>query len=385
MEHKTFKFQVEAADDATGEWRGYAATFRQKPDLAGDIIDPGAFAKTIRDNNGEFASFFPPHDIKSPVGMVKVEEDSKGLHVVGRLVRGVQKADEVLLLMRAGVVKTMSIGYDTVKREFVGSVRHLKEIRLMDVSPVPGNLAADNMAVITSVKTATTFDDLPLANRDVAWDATAAERQVRAWAGGESPNFDKYSRAFMWFDSADPELFGSYKLGFAGISGGRLTAIPRGIFAVAGVLMGARGGVNIPDADQAKVRTHCEQYYAKMRSQWNDDTIVAPWNKKSGDAPDEETDEEMNEVKAGRVLSAASMEKIQAALDALRVLLESATVQEEPGKSHSPGQDALDEATEANAMLDSIGAEMESSYLNDAANRIDRLLERISQEVTESV
>jgi len=46
-------------------------------------------------------------------------------------------------------------------------------------------------------------------------------------------------------------------LQFADVIGQTLTAMPRGIFAVAGVLAGARGGVDIPadeqDAIKAKV------------------------------------------------------------------------------------------------------------------------------------
>ena len=116
---------------------------------------------------------------------------------------------------------------------------------------------------------------LPLADRKRAWGATAAERRVRAWAGGE-PNA-KYRRAFFYYDSANAGNLTAYKLQFADIVGGKLVAVPRGIFAVAAVLQGSRGGVNIPDSDKASIRGKVATYYSKMRREFNDDSIVVPW------------------------------------------------------------------------------------------------------------
>ncbi len=117
---------------------------------------------------------------------------------------------------------------------------------------------------------------LPLADRKRAWDATAAEKRVRAWAGG-APNA-RYERAFFYYDAANKENLTSYKLQFADVIDGVLTAIPRGIFAVAAALRGSRGGVNIPDSDKAKIKAKVATYYAKMRKEFNDPSIVVPWS-----------------------------------------------------------------------------------------------------------
>jgi hypothetical protein len=45
---------------------------------------------------------------------------------------------------------------------------------------------------------------------------------------------------------------------------GALKAVPRGIFAAAAVLQGARGGTDISEDDQAKMRRHLARYYAKL-------------------------------------------------------------------------------------------------------------------------
>lgn len=278
MERKTVKFEVKQVDEEEGTFEGYAATFSKTPDSYGDIIDKGAFKKTLKERFKRIKILWN-HYVLEPIGKpLELAEDEKGLLVKGKLSLGVQRAREVLSLMKDGVITEMSIGYDSMKESFKDGIRHLEEIRLWDVSPV--TFAANPDAVITSVKKATGFGNLPLADRDKAWDATACERRVRAWAGGEDNiNWNKYRQAFFWFDSENPDLFGSYKLGFADIINNRLTAIPRGIFAVAAVLMGARGGVAIPESDMAGVKSHVEKYYAKMRKEFDDEGIVAPWNK----------------------------------------------------------------------------------------------------------
>ena len=43
MERKIIKFEIKAVDAEQGIIEGYGATFSDKPDSYGDIIDPGAF------------------------------------------------------------------------------------------------------------------------------------------------------------------------------------------------------------------------------------------------------------------------------------------------------------------------------------------------------
>lgn len=85
---------------------------------------------------------------------------------------------------------------------------------------------------------------LPVAPRSREWDGDAARRRV----------FDTFDtaeerrRAFLWVDG-DPDLMGSYHLGYADVIGGELTIIPRGVSAARGALSGARGAdLNLPAA-----------------------------------------------------------------------------------------------------------------------------------------
>jgi hypothetical protein len=60
-----------------------------------------------------------------------------------------------------------------------------------------------------------------------------------------------------------------------------LMAMPRGIFAAAGALQGAREPLKIPEADIEKAKAHAGRYYDKMRDEFDDASIIAPWEKAS--------------------------------------------------------------------------------------------------------
>ncbi|MFL6070048.1 MAG: hypothetical protein ACJ73L_08825 [Actinomycetes bacterium] len=108
------------------------------------------------------------------------------------------------------------------------------------------------------------FQDLPLADRDREWDGDAAERRVREWAGAQDEPNAQYRDAHVWYDADAPENFGSYKLLIADVVDGRLKAAPRGVMAAAAVMQGSRGGVDLPEKDAPRVKSHLAKYYDKM-------------------------------------------------------------------------------------------------------------------------
>lgn len=122
---------------------------------------------------------------------------------------------------------------------------------------------------------------LPLADVDVDWDHAAADKRVRAWAGldREEPPADawtKYAQAFFWH-APDAAGFGDYKLPFADIIDGKLTAVPRGVFAAAGAMQGARRAPSIPEADTDAVMSKISAYYRQMKRKapWDSDAMAA--------------------------------------------------------------------------------------------------------------
>ncbi|MET0039896.1 MAG: HK97 family phage prohead protease [Dehalococcoides mccartyi] len=150
LEHKEYKLAIKAFDEETGTFEGYASTFDSAPDSYGDVVDKGAFTKTIKENMKRIRLLFN-HNANEPIGKIlELSEDDKGLYFKAKLSLGVQRAREVLALMKDEVITTMSIGYDTITEEWKDKIRHLKEVRLWDISPV--TFAANPEAVITGVK-----------------------------------------------------------------------------------------------------------------------------------------------------------------------------------------------------------------------------------------
>jgi hypothetical protein len=120
--------------------------------------------------------------------------------------------------------------------------------------------------------TVTRFQDLPLADRDRAWDGDAADKRVRAWADATDEPDAKYRDAHVWYDADNKDRFGAYKLLIADVIDGRLKAVPRAVMAAGNVMQGARGGVDLPAEDIDRVKSHLARYYAKMGD-------TAPWDR----------------------------------------------------------------------------------------------------------
>ena len=120
--------------------------------------------------------------------------------------------------------------------------------------------------------TVPSFQDLPLADRDRAWDGDAAEKRVRKWADAEDEPNERYRDAHVWYDADNKDNFTAYKLLVADVIDGRLTAVPRGVMAAGNVMQGSRGGVDLPSKDVDRVKSHLAKYYAKLGDE-------APWER----------------------------------------------------------------------------------------------------------
>jgi hypothetical protein len=119
----------------------------------------------------------------------------------------------------------------------------------------------------------TSFQDLPLTDRDRTWDGDDADDRVRKWAGAEDEPNEKYRDAHVWYDADNKDNFTAYKLLIADVVDGKLVAVPRGVMAAAAVMQGSRGGVDLPHKDIDRVKSHLAKYYKKMDDTppWEDD------------------------------------------------------------------------------------------------------------------
>jgi len=135
----------------------------------------------------------------------------------------------------------------------VPDLRRLKRVRVGEISLVDraanrrrfALLKADGSWKVGGAR------GLPLQD-DTAWDGSAAEDEIRAWAGGEDDmDWGKLRRGFVLYDAGEPEKLGSYKMPFARVKDGKLVASRSGLQAVRNVLAGGRGGVQAGGAHGA--------------------------------------------------------------------------------------------------------------------------------------
>jgi HK97 family phage prohead protease len=131
--------RIEDEDPKYGFIEGHAAIWDKKYPVWGmqESIVRGAFTKTLKETASRPVLW--SHDRYEPIGIDQdVREDDKGLYVVGRLSKDVQRARETLTLAADGVVTGLSIGFLPVKYEedtAKAEVRHT-EVRFLEWSPV---------------------------------------------------------------------------------------------------------------------------------------------------------------------------------------------------------------------------------------------------------
>lgn len=111
---------------------GYAAIF-ERPDRGGDVVRRGAFAVSLQ-RSGSVPLLWQ-HAPARPIGRIDyLQEDRRGLRVIGRLSDGAA-GREAAALLRDGTVRGLSFGYRV--REATGeSPRELRQVELVEVSLV---------------------------------------------------------------------------------------------------------------------------------------------------------------------------------------------------------------------------------------------------------
>ncbi|MEG0634064.1 MAG: HK97 family phage prohead protease [Pseudomonas sp.] len=148
-------FELKAVDDA-GNFEGYAAVFNNV-DLGDDVILPGAFTrvKTTRGGKLKLALY---HDLTRLVGAADYTQDDHGLYLKGKVNLAVSYARDAYELMKAEILDSMSIGFNTIKADFEERagrrVRIIKEAELWEASFVPFgmNPAAQVLTVKSDIR-----------------------------------------------------------------------------------------------------------------------------------------------------------------------------------------------------------------------------------------
>jgi HK97 family phage prohead protease len=314
LEFRSFPLEIKDVGE-DGTFEGYAAVFGNV-DRVNDVIEPGAFKKTIAERPE--VPIFWMHDPHETVGIGKLSERHKGLFVEGQLTLDVQRAREVHALMRDGAVADLSIGYKAMKKDYRRSVRHLKEVKVGEFSLLPAGFAANELAVVTAVKAAIERGESP-------------ERLVAMLAGKAAGD-----AATVAWDDED---------GFQDLRADLAELLPSGCYVIdVNLALSAALVCNYLDDADAWVVPFALDVDGEPVAAPQDEWTQAERSWIAADAAEEalEDDEEFGksalsraaalvavaEIKEGRVLSTASRKLLEQAAEAIQALLDAA----EPAK-----------------------------------------------------
>ena len=102
------------------------------------------------------------------------------------------------------------------------------------------------------------FKSYPLADRNMRWSFTAADGNALIESGGWS----LFKSVHTWYEgSGTPETKSAYKLPHHKKVGDQVKTVWRGVVAAMAILLGARGGVNIPEEDRRGCYRHLSRHY----------------------------------------------------------------------------------------------------------------------------
>lgn len=118
-------------------------------DSGGDVVEQGAYTKTLKEQ-GSTRPLLWQHRSDTPIGELTLEDRPEGLWCKGQLLMALAEAQKAYLLMKAGIVKGLSIGFESIKDSIESGVRHLKEVKLYEGSIV--TFPMNEQALIVSVK-----------------------------------------------------------------------------------------------------------------------------------------------------------------------------------------------------------------------------------------
>ena len=187
MEYSGFPLHIKSLTE-TGQIEGLAAGYGNV-DSHGDIIAPGAFAKSIGEAkaNDRWPVMLLHHDPKRPVGRWdSFVEHRDGLVATGTLALAATDGKEAMALLKAGALTGLSVGYGNAKRIYGGDgVKTITEAALMEVSLVamPSN-PKTRVSSIKSIGNVRDIEDLLIeagvSNRKAKAAASAAWRSINS-------------------------------------------------------------------------------------------------------------------------------------------------------------------------------------------------------------
>jgi len=412
----------------------------ESEDRDGDIIEVAGWEL---DNYKKNPVFLWAHNYRQPpVGKavnVWVEDKTLFFDIKFATKEEYEFADTIYRLYKGEYLRAVSVGFipkewearyegEGRDRRWLGNTFKRQELLELSAVPVPahqdalmvarskGILVEEELKLLESgdiTKGDGTWRvggarDLPIDTSDADWDAGAAVKRIRKWASsdgsGEKDKMDwkKYRKAFVVYNADDLEKFESYKMPFADVVDGKLTARKKAIYACAVVLQGGRNRPNLSEEELKKAKSFVAHYYHRMDEE-------APWERDSLDGASEKMDPVMVdkerelvwvEVEDGKYRcfsfdflkhldtdkasdNSVGQEKVQEKLDSIKDAITQLTERLKSAISRADGSGDKDAGD-----IDLESIELPKDAKKDAAGRFDELSiepEKLKELITQTV
>jgi len=126
--HMNFRFELKSLA-VEGSFEGVAAVYGNV-DLGGDVIEPGAFSKSLTDKGGEVPILWQ-HDSREPIGLGKLSDSREGLLVKGELALESPAAQKAYGLLKLPHISGKNrLGRFTVRRK---TIRKRMRAKLLEI------------------------------------------------------------------------------------------------------------------------------------------------------------------------------------------------------------------------------------------------------------
>ena len=115
---------------------GYAARFGV-PDLSGDVIARGAFARNLIPARAGRVRMLRQHAAEAPIGRwTTIREEAEGLFVRGEVFTDTRDGRDLHRLLAGGALDGLSIGFKPIRAVRTRTGRELREVDLWEISIV---------------------------------------------------------------------------------------------------------------------------------------------------------------------------------------------------------------------------------------------------------
>lgn len=274
-------------------------------------------------------------------------------------------ADTIFQMYKARILRTFSVGFIPLKFEDIEDQqeegksmlrgRKYTSQELLEISgcPVPSNVQAMSERTMAEVmaksfglvdpeyqclhcqvnpsKGAIPFKETGKESEDAGWDAGVEVRQAE---------IEDLKMMCAWVNNAELDLKTSYKLPHHKAKGHNV--VWRGVAAAMGAILGARGGVQIPEGDKKGVYNHLSKHYKQFDKEPPEmreytepelrEIFDDIWYEELGDIITMEMENADIEAKSGRVLSEKNRNLVKHCIEVLTELFNASEPADNSGK-----------------------------------------------------